>query len=738
MKYLSLFFLFFCVTLFVRAAVYVPTNYVWTSPSRNSSESMPCGGGDMGMNIWVEQGDIFFYVTRSGSFDENNTLLKSGRFRIRFSPNPFINVKDFRQVLHLNDGSVEISASGTIVRIWADVFHPVAYVDVVGKKPLKMELSYESWRYRDRLVTKGESQQCSYKWALPKGTVTHCDSILATQTGLTFFHHNNSTTVFDYTVHQQGLDSVKETLYNPIGNLVFGGQIKSENLKYQGTSFGNYAGTDYKAWTYTSACMERHQSFAIAFYTSQGNSDAWKKSLAKIEINRGKSHKQSSRWWKLFWQRSFIESDQETSEITRNYTLFRYMMGCNSHSTWPTKFNGGLFTFDPVYVDSSQAFTPDYRRWGGGTMTAQNQRLLYWPLLKSGDYDLMQSQFDSYLRMLPTAIIRSKIYWGHDGACFTEQIENYGLPNPAEYGTKHPKWFDKGLEYNAWLEYEWDTVLEFCQMILQSHSYADIDISKYESLISESLHFFDNHYRYLASHRGRKELDGDGKLILFPASGCETYKMATDPASTIAALQTVLHTWGKDSTMLARIPQIPLHVVSGDTLIAPARTWERINNVETPQLYPVFPWRIYGVGRENLDIARNTYLYDRDAVKNRSYIGWKQDNIWAACLGLTDEASKLIKLKLHNGPWRFPAFWGPGYDWAPDHNWGGSGMIGLQEMLMQEANGKIFLFPAWPKSWNVHFKMHASKNTTVEAELKNGKVVLLKVDPQTRVNDVVW
>ena len=51
-------------------------------------------------------------------------------------------------------------------------------------------------------------------------------------------------------------------------------------------------------------------------------------------------------------------------------------------------------------------------------------------------------------------------------------------------------------------------------------------------------------------------------------------------------------------------------------MIAPAQVWERVNNIETPQLYPVFPWRIYGVGREGLEIARNTYLYDPDAQKS--------------------------------------------------------------------------------------------------------------------------
>jgi hypothetical protein len=41
-------------------------NITWTSQSRNSSESMPVGGGDIGCNVWVENGDILFYMSRSG------------------------------------------------------------------------------------------------------------------------------------------------------------------------------------------------------------------------------------------------------------------------------------------------------------------------------------------------------------------------------------------------------------------------------------------------------------------------------------------------------------------------------------------------------------------------------------------------------------------------------------------------------------------------------------------------
>src|SRR4030042_910683 len=64
-------------------------NLIWDSPSLNAGQSMPCGGGDIGLNVWVENGDILFYVSQSGAYDENNCLMKFGRIRVKLSPNPF-------------------------------------------------------------------------------------------------------------------------------------------------------------------------------------------------------------------------------------------------------------------------------------------------------------------------------------------------------------------------------------------------------------------------------------------------------------------------------------------------------------------------------------------------------------------------------------------------------------------------------------------------------------------------
>jgi hypothetical protein len=86
---------------------------------------------------------------------------------------------------------------------------------------------------------------------------------------------------------------------------------------------------------------------------------------------------------------------------------------------------------------------------------------------------------------------------------------------------------------------------------------------------------------------------------------------------------------------------------------------------------------------------------------------------------------------------RVPVYWGPGHDWTPDHNWGGSGMIQLQEMLLQTGGDAIYLLPCWDKHVDVTFRLHAPKNTVVECTYQDGKVVSLHVTPAERQRDLI-
>jgi hypothetical protein len=286
-------------------------------------------------------------------------------------------------------------------------------------------------------------------------------------------------------------------------------------------------------------------------------------------------------------------------------------------------------------------------------------------------------------------------------------------------------------------------------MMLEEEQYTSKDILDRIPFIESCLRFFYEHYKYEGIKRTPRPYDNDGKMVLFPGSGAETFKQATNSTATIAALQTItkrllalpvyyVNNVARNyfDSCLHKLPAISFSSFNNKPTIAPAKSWHRVNNEESPQLYTVFPWHIYGFGKAGLDTALNTWHADTNVVKFRSYVGWKQDNIWAADLGLTNEAWNLTSQKLQNSSRRFPAFWGPGFDWVPDHNWGGSGMIGLQEMLMQTDGKRILLFPAWPANKDVHFKLHAPYNTTVEAEIKNGKLLSLVVLPAERKQDV--
>ena len=197
---------------------------------------MPCGGHDIGLNIWAESGSIYFYACQSGWFDENNMLLKAGRFRIDFS-NPLQN-SGFQQTLDLYNGYVTIKDAKHEVRLWVDTFSPIIYIELLQTNGDDINFSYETWRHKDRLVTKDECQQNSWKWDIPKNCTTFADSIIADKHSLIFFHQNRAETVFDYTVKKEGLDSVKTLLYNPIGERRMEGRIIAPNFNFSGISYG--------------------------------------------------------------------------------------------------------------------------------------------------------------------------------------------------------------------------------------------------------------------------------------------------------------------------------------------------------------------------------------------------------------------------------------------------------------------------------------------------------------------
>jgi hypothetical protein len=191
--------------------------------------------------------------------------------------------------------------------------------------------------------------------------------------------------------------------------------------------------------------------------------------------------------------------------------------------------------------------------------------------------------------------------------------------------------------------------------------------------------------------------------------------------------------------------------------------------MELPQLYPVFPFRLYGVGRPDAELARDTWRHGyTDEARQKPHFCWYQGGIFTACLGLVDEAREYALARfLHPAwpapgvvdgkpdrrglsPWklhwletpgwtppRYPAFWDAmDFDARPDMDHGGAGMIQLQEMLLQTVGRRILLLPAWPREWDVDFRLHAPGPAVVEASVRRGRVTRLRVTPESRRRDV--
>ena len=86
---------------------------------------------------------------------------------------------------------------------------------------------------------------------------------------------------------------------------------------------------------------------------------------------------------------------------------------------------------------------------------------------------------------------------------------------------------------------------------------------------------------------------------------------------------------------------------------------------------------------------------------------------------------------------RFPLYGREGPDSCPDFDHFGAGSIALQRMLVQEADDKILLLPAWLATWNVDFKLHLSGGTVLWGTVKNGELVAWDIQPSSRSKAVV-
>lgn len=328
---------------------------------------------------------------------------------------------------------------------------------------------------------------------------------------------------------------------------------------------------------------------------------------------------------------------------------------------------------------------------------------------------------------------------GHGGAFLPETMYFWGMYTNSNYGWDRGD-LAVGELTNRYIRREYTSSPELLAMMLDYYDFTRDKSFLREELLPMSdslLEFWDKHY----------ERDEEGHLVMYPAQALETLQDAKNPTPDVAGLKWVLTRllelpeeaadgrrafWTR---LLKAVPPLPM---AGEPGAQWVRGAEEIfggrGNSENPELYAVFPFRLYGIGKPDLEIGRRTF--EKRAVKGNT--GWRQDDTQAALLGLTEAASRMVadRAKRKAPGSRFPAFWGPNFDWVPDQDHGGNLMRALQAMVLQADEGQIRILPAWPRQWNVDFKLHAPNRATVRGVYRDGKLEEVDVSPEIREKDV--
>jgi alpha-L-fucosidase 2 len=724
----------------------------WKTLGNDENDSMPIGNGDLAANVWTEQnGDLILLVAKSDAWSEMGKLLKLGRIRIHIEPNPFAGAVQFTQTLHLEDGSIEIRSGSNVVQVWVDANHPVIHVQARLDHPAMVDAKLELWRtkthpYNEPSPDKGGLFEFG-KHPVPLDF--EADTVMPGGNGQVTWYHYNTASLYPLVLDQEHMQAVADKYPDPLLHRCFGAAI---------TGVGLVAADDH---TLRSAAPAQNiQLDVVALTQAQvATPAAWKTGLdSLIAADRAVTYASAlvahQQWWRDFWQRSWIhvEGTDDAAKVSQGYIMQRYMMATSSRGKYPVKFNGGLFTVGHDMPDDKEStnadHNPDFRAWGSSYWN-QNNRLLYWPLIMTGDYDLLKPWFEVYLQALPMAQDRTQIYYHHAGAAFIETGYFWGLPNLNDFGWDNPS---TQLQ-SAWMRYHIQGTLEVIAQMLDQYDVVrdgDFARTKIVPFADAIVTYYDLQWPHAP----------DGKLRLTPVQSLETYQVdAVNPTPDLAGLKHVLtrllqlspeystpgqrDRWSRmiqelppiaiGKTAKGKLPPFGVGDPDGTPTILPAEVYGKTSNAENPELYTVFPYHLYGLDKPDLALARNTFAARRFPFDHC----WGQDGPQAAVLGLTATAQKAVtdEFELY-GTERFPWFWKAGGDWIPDLDNGGTGMMTLELMLMQTDGKRIDLLPAWPKDWNAEFKLHAPYETTVEGRVVKGKLVDLKVTPAARKPDV--
>ncbi len=719
--------------------------FTFDKAGKSDRDSFPIGNGDIGAMVWGEEdGRVKIVISKTDAFSSALRLLKIGQLDLSIGNRLF---EFIEQKLDIPNGfiSIKYKADDSIVDviIWVDAHNPCIRVRIESNKAITIKAESKIWRTEDERIKGGFTNRTPVYGDFfgqdndNEPIIVYKDKVCGNYEDALLWYHHNPESHFMPSLKFQEIDDLAHMAEDPLKDRNFGACMTAEGF----LKTSDLIMESEKAGTTHEIC--------VGILTEQTEDETTfinnlhELTMGCTAIDYSYAYEKHIEYWNDFDSKSYINvsGSHKADMVDSGYGIQRYINACAGRGEFPIKFNGSIFV--PNILDEDEDLGPDFRRWGGGYWF-QNTRLIYWSMLESGDYDLMKPFFDMYENAFDLCSAKVKKHLGFNGVLYPETMSMWGTARNLCY-SRYREGLNPALTGNYYVRYYFSGMLELVTIMIEYVKHTDDAEFEKEVLHKHAeavINFYKNFYT---------DLDEKGKIVIYPSQALENWQDARNPMDAVAGLRYVvgellkmgsakkerLDVWKE---FYDKIPELPMFNPGGHPeinkpcMLKPAEWYDKLGNVENPELYAVFPYRLAAFDNENDRAGIETFR--RRSL--RMNWGWTQDGIQAAFLALPDEAQQVIvdKFSNWNKKCRFQGYWGPNFDWIADQCNGCSAMIALQKMLMQCVDEKIYLFPAWPAEWDVDFKLYAYGNTVVECSYKAGEIKYIKTNPESRKADI--
>jgi len=714
---------------------------VYEKPPKEPWEAMPVGGGDLSAMVRCLGGSVVLHLTKSDAwgFQQPPDAPLGSRFFNNVSPGTVtidlgnraatLASRRFRQRLDLARGRIVVELGQddekVDLSIWGDPREAMLFIAWEDPKQLipQATVILDEWRDSMRVWCEGErihAAEIHTRAARPHLANTGMESYFAED---------------EDPLQGRGTAVVIAAHPAAVDDRSSGGKRASIRWRFRDS---------------------QPRLIAIACTVSP-RSDPTPQAGATLDTHLARPlHETESRhdaWWNDWWNRSSLQvtgDDPMVRRLCGAYHVHLYTLGCTNRGAVPSKWDGG-----------PGLLRRDERTWGLAEWV-QEIRFTYMPLYAANRRDMARGLTAHYTRMRGYLRRQTETIWGVDGLWIPETVLPWGhaedfilkADGPVRDGSfllRDPETIPYGRfeRFNGYVGLVFTSGLEIAHHYLEYHDY-----------FPDAAYLRDEAYpvvREVCRFLSQLLRKGDDNLYhLGPANALETWWLVRDPTDTLDGIRAIFPRFlalskryevdrelrERCAEILAHLPCPPRqhwdasgNVTEDGSSYAPAGGLgpiARPRNAEIPALYRVYPFGLSGIGSADRDVCIHTFNRRIFGITN----SWSLDAVWAARLGLADEAARLLgehARRYHRFPYggwdsSNSSVWPGGLSACPYVDGAGLSGFALQEMMLQSHEEAIRILPATPNTWSGLFRFAARGGFLVTACFSEGIPTLVEIE----------